>query len=601
MNSSRPVPPKRPAPQGGRRPVSSTGWKRRLVISPQGEVDEQFRQERAARPGRNEREAIRRGERPFFRQGERPPAASDAPLPPQTRQPGAPSFRGPRDGMLRNSRPFSGPPSDARSERFQSPQDAGRPRPYHGPGELRRDGPGRPDFRGPPRPYGPGRFSAGERFRRPEGAPRSEETQRGFEPWRNRSNESYFGNRPDRGQILNSPTLGGPVRPSAGLHRRLEPAPAPVSVAQLAAQVIERANRDVPADAALRSALKNARGLSPVDAEAVSHAVFQHYRWFGWLDAEAPIDARLDHAAELASRFERNPGSFSDDELREHALPAWTSLQVEAPPNWARSLQIQPRLWLRAHPNHGDQLPDQMEVRPGPFPGSFLYGGSEDLFVHPAFQAGHFEIQDLASQAVGLACAPLPTETWWDACAGEGGKTLHLSALMKGRGMIWASDRASWRLERLRRRTARAHCFNYRVAPWDGGEKPPTRTEFDGILVDAPCSGLGTWGRNPHARWTTTPQDVLELAEAQRRLLSHVRGSLKPGGRLVYAVCTLTRAETTEVAEWFTRTYAGEFEPVPVVNPFAPQAAPVTPLILWPSDTEGNGMFIASWRRKTAA
>ncbi len=390
------------------------------------------------------------------------------------------------------------------------------------------------------------------------------------------------------------------MRSSGGSFRKPEPPHPPISVPALAAQVIERSNREVPADAALRSTLKNARGLSPVDAEAISNAVFQHYRWFGWLDAEAPIEARLDHAAELASRFERNPESFSDDELRANAIPPWTSLQVEAPPNWARSLQVQPRLWLRAHPNYSEKIRDQLEVKPGPFPGSFLYCGSEDLFVHPAFHAGEFEIQDLASQAVGLVCAPQPTETWWDACAGEGGKTLHLSALMQGKGMIWASDRAAWRLERLRRRTARAHCFNYRVAPWDGGEKPPTRTEFDGILVDAPCSGLGTWGRNPHARWTTTTTDVLELAEAQRRLLSHVRGSLKPGGRLVYAVCTLTRAETSEVADWFSQTFADEFESVPVVNPFDAHSAPVFPLTLWPADTGGNGMFIASWRRKAS-
>lgn len=390
------------------------------------------------------------------------------------------------------------------------------------------------------------------------------------------------------------------MRSSGGSFRKPEPPPPPISVPALAAQVIERANREVPADAALRSTLKNARGLSPVDAEAISNAVFQHYRWFGWLDAEAPIEARLDHAAELASRFERNPESFSDDELRANAIPPWTSLQVEAPPNWARSLQVQPRLWLRAHPSYSEKIRDQLEVKPGPFPGSFLYCGSEDLFVHPAFHAGEFEIQDLASQSVGLVCAPQPTETWWDACAGEGGKTLHLSALMQGKGMIWASDRAAWRLERLRRRTARAHCFNYRVAPWDGGEKPPTRTEFDGILVDAPCSGLGTWGRNPHARWTTTTTDVLELAEAQRRLLSHVRGSLKPGGRLVYAVCTLTRAETSEVADWFSQTFADEFESVPVVNPFDAHSAPVFPLTLWPADTGGNGMFIACWRRKAS-
>jgi 16S rRNA (cytosine967-C5)-methyltransferase len=69
--------------------------------------------------------------------------------------------------------------------------------------------------------------------------------------------------------------------------------------------------------------------------------------------------------------------------------------------------------------------------------------------------------------------------------------------------LIWASDRAVWRLSNLKRRAARAGVFNYRAVVWDGGPRPPTKTEFDGVLVDAPCSGIGTWQRNPHARWTS--------------------------------------------------------------------------------------------------
>ena len=95
---------------------------------------------------------------------------------------------------------------------------------------------------------------------------------------------------------------------------------------------------------------------------------------------------------------------------------------------------------------------------------------------------------------------------------------------------------------------SRAKLFNYRAALWDGSPRLPTKAKFDGILVDAPCSGVGTWQRNPHARWTTTPNDVAELAAVQAKLLGNIASSVKPGGRLVYAVCTLTRAETTAVA-----------------------------------------------------
>src|SRR5205823_5977071 len=126
-------------------------------------------------------------------------------------------------------------------------------------------------------------------------------------------------------------------------------------------------------------------------------------------------------------------------------------------------------------------------------PEALVYEGETDLFRTPEFHAGEFEIQDLSSQAVGWLCDPKPGETWWDACAGEGGKLLHLSDLMQNKGLIWASDRAAWRLQKLKRRTARAKVFNYRAALWDGGAKLPTKTKFDGVLVDAPCSGLGTW------------------------------------------------------------------------------------------------------------
>ena len=155
---------------------------------------------------------------------------------------------------------------------------------------------------------------------------------------------------------------------------------------------------------------------------------------------------------------------------------------------------------------------------------------------------------------------------------------------MNNKGLIWASDRAAWRLEKLKQRTARARVFNYRAAPWDGSAKLPTRTKFDGILVDAPCSGIGTWGRNPHARWTTRPEDIVELSEMQRKLLEHVLPALKPGGRLVYAVCTLSRPETVEVVEGF----GGEHR----------ELKPVSTTWLLPEELGGNGMFVAMWKRE---
>jgi 16S rRNA (cytosine967-C5)-methyltransferase len=143
--------------------------------------------------------------------------------------------------------------------------------------------------------------------------------------------------------------------------------------------------------------------------------------------------------------------------------------------------------------------------------------------------------------------------------------------------------------------------FNYRSVSWDGGAKLPTKTKFDGVLVDAPCSGIGTWQRNPQARWTTEPNDVRELSEIQKKLLANVAPSVKPGGRLIFSVCTLSRSETTEVVEDFNAKFTAEFEPMnlPVISGNQSLLTPAPAKAIWPQDLDGNGMFIAGWRRKS--
>lgn len=381
-------------------------------------------------------------------------------------------------------------------------------------------------------------------------------------------------------------------------------------VLDLAAEVIARSGRERPADATLREALRGARGLSRGDARAISQAVFAYYRWLGWLEGRNPLRAQIQRALDLADEFARQPQAFPDEQLVERAVPGWVREEMAVYPNWARAIQAEPRLWLRARAGCGSALAGKLgpaKVWPLAGPASelsdaVLYEGEADLFHTPEFQAGEFEIQDIHSQAVGLLCDPKPGETWWDACAGEGGKTLHLSDLMRNQGLIWASDRSTRRLQILKRRAARAKCFNYRAVFWEGGAKLPTKTKFDGILVDAPCSGLGTWQRNPHARWTTTRADVHELAEVQKTLLGRLAPAVKPGGKLIYAVCTLTRAETTGVVGWFNRTVTG-FEPLelPPLQTEDRDGATVPGTRRLSPETGGNGMFIAAWRRGAVA
>lgn len=364
-----------------------------------------------------------------------------------------------------------------------------------------------------------------------------------------------------------------------------------------AAQVISTIGADQRADTALRFFFERHRYIRPEAKRLISHAVFSYYRWLRWLDPKASPQKRVEHACALHARFAAAPKSIKAEALTALAVPGWLAAEATFPLDSLRQLQRDPALWLRARPasaaklaavlgscEHADRAPDALR-----------FNGRGDLFRTAAFKAGDFEIQDLASQLVGHACAPQPGQTWWDACAGEGGKTLHLADLMANKGLVWATDRHDKRLETLKRRFARAKLFNYRTALWDGSAKLPTQTKFDGVLVDAPCSGVGTWQRNPQARWTASPNDVSELAVTQRALLEHVAGSVKPGGRLVYAVCTVTRAETSAIADAFTAAHP-DFTPADVL---ASSATPPSPqLLLWPHELNANGMFIAAWTRK---
>jgi 16S rRNA (cytosine967-C5)-methyltransferase len=381
-----------------------------------------------------------------------------------------------------------------------------------------------------------------------------------------------------------------------------------------------------PVDAVLRRELAPRRDLSPGERRGIVRAVAAYFRWLGWLDSDAPPQRRVEAALGLQARFDANTAAVKPEALAARAVPEWLAAEMDAVPvEWMRQLQRDPPLWIRARQAFADSLPRALgDCVAASLPStlvarlstSFRYTGAHDLFLTEPFQRGQFEIQDLASQLVGHACAPTPGETWWDAFAGEGGKTLHLADLMQNKGLIWASDRSVRRIEVLKKRAARAGVFNYRAVPWNGGPRPPTRTRFDGVLVDAPCSGVGTWQRHPHARWTVSPADVRELAGVQQQALDHVAGSVKPGGRLVYSVCTLTRAETREVVNRFSAAHP-EFVPAAVFpnaasgKPAAPDQSPgpegvppasdhppATSVLLWPHELNANGMFIAAWRKQ---
>jgi 16S rRNA (cytosine967-C5)-methyltransferase len=372
-----------------------------------------------------------------------------------------------------------------------------------------------------------------------------------------------------------------------------------------AAQVLELIEPGFPADAALREYLSGRRTLGAIGRRSVSRAVFAYFRWLNWLEKEESPQRRIVKALEYQDRFDREPASIKSEALAARAVPGWLQAEMEMTPAYLRSLQHEPALWIRTKRGKTAQVSKNLGDCKEPPPAAkqvpatlaaLRYAGTQDLHRVPGFQSGAFEIQDLASQLVGHACDPKPGETWWDACAGEGGKTLHLSDFMGNKGLIWATDRSERRLASLKRRAARAGMFNYRTAVWTGAGPAPFKTKCDGVLVDAPCSGVGTWQRNPHARWTTTVNDVRELTIVQEALLGRAAPSVKPGGKLIYSVCTLTRSETTVIADGFEAAHPG-FEPLAL--PFGIDLGKgAARVFLLPHELNANGMFIAAWRRK---
>jgi 16S rRNA (cytosine967-C5)-methyltransferase len=185
--------------------------------------------------------------------------------------------------------------------------------------------------------------------------------------------------------------------------------------------------------------------------------------------------------------------------------------------------------------------------------GLVIEHGAARLRGIPAWHEGRFAFQSEAAQLVAPLLAPSPGARLLDACAAPGGKTGHLAALCERRGLLVALDARATGIRRVRDEALRLGAEIAALAA--DARRPPLRATFDGVLVDAPCSGLGTLSRHPEVRWRRRPADVPRLALLQRELLAGVAPLVRPGGLLVYAVCTLTHDENEAVVDWLLRTH----------------------------------------------
>lgn len=239
-----------------------------------------------------------------------------------------------------------------------------------------------------------------------------------------------------------------------------------------------------------------------------------------------------------------------------------------------------------------------------------------------AFRQGWFEIQDEGSQIIANLVGAKPKHRVVDFCAGAGGKTLAMAAHMQNKGRIIACDTSEHRLKRAGHRLKRAKAFIVerrtlsserdkwvkRQAVGKGATGDRTAGETgkslgaDRVLVDAPCSGTGTWRRNPDHKWRLTAQDVDELVSLQHSILQSAARLVKPGGRLVYATCSILPRENQQQIETFLATFSNFFlVPIPLVwQQENPNPCPVKgdTLQLTPHNHGTDGFFVAVLERK---
>ncbi|MBF0178280.1 MAG: RsmB/NOP family class I SAM-dependent RNA methyltransferase [Magnetococcales bacterium] len=363
--------------------------------------------------------------------------------------------------------------------------------------------------------------------------------------------------------------------------------------------------------------LRHRRRLDPDLSSPAAHltalALLDMYGWSPSQIAEVcgrtapqPLSSPTDHAAPIVPAIRHSLPDWLWEALT--AFPGGTeaeelaaALNQPAPIDLRVNLRIGTRAACQA-----DLLAEGIATTWTPFSPSGLrlthrtpLGGSDP------FRRGWIEIQDEGSQLISLLVAPKPGQTVVDLCAGGGGKSLHLAMLMEDRGRIVAADSHAQRLARLRPRQRRAGLRSIHPLPIRHEGDPKLHAlagKADRVLLDVPCSGTGTLRRHPEYKWSLRPQDVTTLTLRQSALLTAGARLVKPGGRLIYATCSILEQENQAVVDYFLRCDPG-FRLLDAAHVLASSgvAGDVTRgpfLSLWPHRHGTDGFFAAIMERK---
>ncbi|MFI5336106.1 MAG: RsmB/NOP family class I SAM-dependent RNA methyltransferase [Opitutales bacterium] len=325
-----------------------------------------------------------------------------------------------------------------------------------------------------------------------------------------------------------------------------------------------------------------------------------------------------DTAAYRAALLQNLPPDISDGSLGARAsqlrsffggeyepsalLPGWFRQECPAafdPPHldalntranlWVRLQTAEPRLVLEEFTARGwswGQLPDMPEA--------VCLPPNADIARSDAFRRGFCEVQDLGSQLVLRQVAPIPGQVWLDACAGAGGKTLQLARLVGPSGRVDATDPRLEALAELQDRATRGRLGNIRIQ-----STPSAGATYDGVLVDAPCSGTGTWRRLPHMKWYLQPEMLEAFSATQLGILREAAPRVRPGGLLVYATCSLARREDQFVVAEFLATHPNFGAESPSVEVGAVSDGLGRTLL--PGTHNTDGFYVALLRRNPLA
>ncbi|HVY17181.1 MAG TPA: RsmB/NOP family class I SAM-dependent RNA methyltransferase [Rhodopila sp.] len=404
-----------------------------------------------------------------------------------------------------------------------------------------------------------------------------------------------------------------------------------------------------PADAVASDFFRSRRYIGSGDRRAVSErvwAVLRARRRIGWWLDDAPETPRLLVGASLLLEGWTRDGVAQAFSGGRFAPPALDRAEATAlgrieghtldHPNMPDAVRLEVPDWLlpSLRARFGDALSAEMaamgqpatldlranllkttrdkaqaalaaegwEARPTPLsPWGLRIQGRRPVTDGPAFQSGLVEIQDEGSQLIAAMVGAAPGMRVADWCAGAGGKTLALAAVMQNKGQIVACDVSAPRLEGAVRRLRRAGVHNVERHLTETGDKWLKRRagSFDRVLVDAPCTGTGTWRRNPDARLQLTPKDLAELLEKQGKILDIAQTLVRKGGRLVYATCSVLEEENEDQVRGFLLRHP-DFAVVPLAHAW-PFETPVPVsgefLALTPARHGTDGFFAAVLER----